>query len=136
MPPEISNDDQSAFRDENPERGREQRAGDSTGAERDPVVAGVDGGREAGDRGDQHDPFGTEVDDAGALVDEQAERGEGEHGARVQGGSEKKRELIHQVPSRAGSVVDATTGLSGASSIVGALDVATGATCAGFQRRR
>ena len=34
--------------------------------EAEPVAAGVDGGREAGDRGDQHHALGAEVDDAGA----------------------------------------------------------------------
>ena len=103
------------------------------GAEREPVVAGVDGGREAGDGGDQHHPFGAEVDDAGALVDEQAERREREHGARVERGGDEERELVHQAPFRAGRVVDATTGLSGASSSAG---VTVGATRDGCQRTR
>ena len=76
----------------------EHAAGDGTGAEGEPVVAGVEGGREAGDGGDQHHPFGAEVDDAGALVDEQAERREREHGARVERRGDEERELVHQVP--------------------------------------
>ncbi len=56
----------------------------------------------------------------GALVDEQAERREREHGARVERRGDEERELLHQVPSRAGNADEATTGLSGASSIAGA----------------
>jgi hypothetical protein len=121
---------------EDAERRREHGAGERAGAEGEPVAAGVDGRGEAGDAGDQHDPFGAEVDDAGALVDEQAEGGEGEHGARVERRRDEECELVHHVPSRAGSVVDATTGASGASTIVGAPGVAGGATRAGFQRKR
>src|SRR4051794_32801023 len=115
--------------DERAERRREHGTGDRAGAEREPVVAGVDGGREAGDRRDQHHPFGAEVDDAGALVDQEAERSEREHGAGVQRRRDQERELLHQVPSRAGSADDDTTGLSGASSIGGG-----GALVAAFQR--
>ena len=121
--------------DEDAERRREHRAGDRAGAEREPVVAGVDGGREAGDRGDQHHALGAEVDDAGALVDQQAERGEREHGARVERGRDEERELLHQVPSRAGNVDDATTGLSGASSTGGARRGATRAASSAAGRR-
>ncbi len=86
------------------EGGGEQRAGDRAGAEGEPVVAGVEGGREAGDRGDQHHALGAEVDDAGALVDQEAERGEGEHRARVERGGDEERELVHLVLPRAGEV--------------------------------
>jgi hypothetical protein len=67
----------------------------STTGEREPVVAGVHRRGVAGDRGDQHHPLGTEVDDAGAFVDEQAECGEREHGAGVEGGGEEEGEGIH-----------------------------------------
>ena len=81
-----------------PKAAASSRAGDGAGAEREPVVAGVHGGREAGDRGDQHHPFGAEVDDAGALVDQQAERGEREHGARVERRGDEERELSIRSP--------------------------------------
>ena len=100
---------------EDPERGREQCAGDRAGAEGEPVVARVDSGREASDRSDQHHPFGAQVDDPGALVDEQAQRGEREHGAGVERRCDEERELIHQVFPRAGKGVGAATGASGTS---------------------
>jgi hypothetical protein len=46
----------------------------------------VHGRRVSGHGGHQHDAFGTEVDDAGAFIDQQTERREGEHGARVERG--------------------------------------------------
>jgi hypothetical protein len=83
---------------EHAERRRQRRAGERAGSEAEPVVAGVHHGREAGHRGDQHDPLGTEVDDAGALVDQQAERGEGQHRARVERRRDQQRQGIHHAP--------------------------------------
>src|SRR5689334_357250 len=47
------------------------------------------------DRGHQHDAFGTEVDDAGALVDQQAEAGDREHGSGVQRRTQQQGNFVH-----------------------------------------
>jgi hypothetical protein len=65
------------------------------GPEGQPVVAGVHGGGEAGDRGHQHHAFGTQVDDAGTFVDQQAQPRQGQHGAGVEGGGQEQSKTFH-----------------------------------------
>ncbi len=86
---------------EDAERGGHQRTGHGARAERDPVVAGVHAGREAGDRGDEHHAFGAEVDDAGALVDQEAQARDREHGAGVQRRGDEECERVHGVSPQA-----------------------------------
>jgi hypothetical protein len=58
--------------------------GADAGRKPEPVVAGEDHGRKAGERRAQQHAFGAEVDDARLLVDQQAERGQRQHGAGVE----------------------------------------------------
>ena len=65
------------------------------GGKAEPVAAGVDHGGKAGDGGAQHHALGAQVDDAGFLVDQQAQRGDGQHGAGVQRGGEQQGVGFH-----------------------------------------
>jgi hypothetical protein len=77
------------------ERRRQHRTRDHASSERQPVAAGVHRSRITRDRSHQHHPLGTEVDDAGALVDQQAEASDRQHGAGVERGGEEKGEGVH-----------------------------------------
>ncbi len=53
------------------------------------------GGREAGDRGDEHHALRAEIDDARSLVDDQTQGDQREDRARIEGGREKQRKGFH-----------------------------------------
>ena len=73
----------------------EDHPGAGPGRERDPLVARMEGGGEAGDRRDQHHPFGAEVEDARLLVDQQPQARERERRARGDGRGDEERDLVH-----------------------------------------
>jgi hypothetical protein len=77
-----------------------QGAGAHAGDEGQHIGAGVHCGREARDGGHQQHPLGTQVDDAGALVDEKGEARDGEHGTGVERGRQQQRHFIHAVALR------------------------------------
>jgi hypothetical protein len=70
--------------------GGQQRTGAHAGGKAEPVVAGVHHGGEAGHGRAQHHALGAQVDDAGLLVDQQAQRRDGQHGAGVQRGGQQQ----------------------------------------------
>ncbi len=81
------------------EGGGQGRAGQRAGTEGQPVAAGGHCRGEAGHRGHQHHALGTQVDDAGAFVDQQAQPGQRQHGAGIEGGRQQQREGVHVQPS-------------------------------------
>ena len=64
---------------------------------------GVHGGGKTGDRGDEQHALGAEVDDAGSLVDEEAEARERHGGARVDARAEQQRHRVHHQRSLPGA---------------------------------
>src|SRR5439155_5235582 len=66
--------------------------------EPDPRVAGRQGGREAGDRAHQHHPLDAEIQEAGALGEDLADRREQQHGPRRDAAGKDEPE-VHQPPA-------------------------------------
>ena len=60
------------------------------------IAAGVHHGGKASDSRAQHHALRAQVHDAGFFVDEQPERGDGEHRASVQCGSEEQGNFVHR----------------------------------------
>ena len=73
---------------QHPKNGGQQGPGTRTCRKPHPVVAGVDHRCKPGNRGAQHHAFRPQIHDAGFFVDQQAQGRDGQHGARVQRGSQ------------------------------------------------
>ena len=76
--------------------GGQQRAGAHAGGKAQPVVAGVHHGGKAGNGRAQHHAFGAQVHHPGFFIDEQAQRGNGQHRAGVQRGRDQECIRFHQ----------------------------------------
>src|SRR5207302_7916945 len=86
-----------------------QRAREHARENADHETAAQGSGCEARDRADQHHPFDAEVEDAGFLGDELAERGENQRRACGDRGGEDEDEIVHYAAALA-AIVAATTG--------------------------
>ena len=82
--------------DHGSEAERHEGARGRAGDEGQPVASRLHAGGEARDGGDEHHALGAKVHDARALVDQQAQRGQREGGAGVEGGGDDDSELVHR----------------------------------------
>jgi len=78
---------------------REEAPGQHPQDEPQPRVAGADGGGEGDDRAHEHHPLDAEVEDAGPLGEDLAERGEEQDGPRGDARVEDDRG-VHQAARR------------------------------------